>query len=188
LAKHWQILDTLVEFTLENKIKFPIFLSQKFLGKKKTLAKHWKILDRLVEFTLLKNNFPIFFVTKIFRKKKNTEISGKTLENFRKISGIYKWKKKTPIFFSLQNCLEKKKKKKKKKNHCQNPVANCRWLKFIECLPTDDDDDDDAPLVWCQDIKTWMARSCWGLVLLLHIWLGTYLSISDKTRYLSSMT
>jgi hypothetical protein len=121
-------------------------------------------------------------------KKKTLKFLAKHWKILEKLVEFTNGKKKPPYFFLSKIVWEKKKKKKKKKKNCQNPVANCRWLKFIECLPTDDDDDDDAPLVWCQDIKTWMARSCWGLVLLLHIWLGTYLSISDKTRYLSSMT
>jgi hypothetical protein len=78
----------------------------------KILAKHWKILDKLVEFTLGKKNPHIFFVSKLVGEK-------------NKIKYFFK---KIPV---------------------PNPIANCRWLKFIECLPTDDDD---ASLVWCQDL------------------------------------
>jgi sulfur relay (sulfurtransferase) DsrC/TusE family protein len=74
LAKHWQILDTVVEFTLE-KQKIPPFFLTKISGKKKTLenlAKHWKILDTLVEFTLKsKKNSPPFFLSQRFLGKKN---------------------------------------------------------------------------------------------------------------------
>jgi hypothetical protein len=67
-------------------------LSQKFPGEKKKLeilAKHWQILDTLVECTLEKQKNSPFFSHKNFQEKKNIGKFGKTLENFRHISGIY---------------------------------------------------------------------------------------------------
>ncbi len=130
LAKRWQLLDTLMEFTLE-KTKIPPFFCHKNFQEKKTvenLAKHWKILDRFngiytrrkkfplknnLEFTLKNKDFPpfYFFVTKTFRKKKKTlKYLAKNWKILHNLMEFTLEEKNSHIFLS-QKLLGKKKKK-----------------------------------------------------------------------------
>lgn len=113
-GKTLEIFNKLIKRNLNwEKVKLPILFVTKISREKKkkleNLAKHWQILNTLVEFTMGKKKNSPFFCQKNCQENKNIQKFGKTLENFRKISGIYTYKQKFPHFFFVTKISRKEK-------------------------------------------------------------------------------